>query len=459
MSKRPLTALTIGNLRPDPNRRLEIPDGGCRGLLLLVHPSGKKTFVMRFRRADGRMAKLTLGPFDPGPGVAAPAIGGPLTLAGARSLAAEVAHRRAQGIDPIGERKREKAAAREAAIASVATSYGTVAREFVEDYARKKQRRWRETARLLGLRPGDLQPIANGLVERWALRPVGEITGRDIVLVLKETRLRSPPGLQRRRPAERETEGMSRAMLTALSRFFSWCVGQQVIDRSPCVGLQRPSMPPSRERTLDDAEVRAFWAATDRLGPAFGPALRLLLLTGQRLREIGELQFSEISGLDRQDAVLTLPPARTKNHRAHFVPLAPMARAELGAAPRLAGCVYVFSTNGRAPVSGWSKVKRRLDALMVDELGHALEPWRLHDLRRTMATGLQRLGVRLEVTEKVLNHVSGSHGGIVGVYQRHDFAAERRAALEAYERRLAAVIDGSEGGDTVVALNRENLRA
>ena len=103
-------------------------------------------------------------------------------------------------------------------------------------------------------------------------------------------------------------------------------------------------------------------AATDRLGPPFGPALRLLLLTGQRLREIAELQASEIIA---DGGMLTFAAHRTKNKRAHFVPLAPMARDVLCSVPRLAGCTYVFSTNGRTPVSGWSKVKRRLDALMA----------------------------------------------------------------------------------------------
>jgi integrase len=181
-------------------------------------------------------------------------------------------------------------------------------------------------------------------------------------------------------------------------------------------------------------------------------ALRLLLLTGQRLREITELQASEINHVNTADGMkLTLAAHRAKNHRAHFIHLALMARDVLSAVPRLAGCAYVFSTNGRTPVSGWSKVKRRLDALMEAELGHGLREWRLHDLRRTMATGLQKLGVRLEVTEQVLNHVSGSRAGDVGIYQRHDFEPERRAAFERYEQHLRGLLDGT-GGDNVVVL-------
>jgi len=130
------------------------------------------------------------------------------------------------------------------------------------------------------------------------------------------------------------------------------------------------------------------------------------------------------------------------------------AAAVLSAVPRLAGCTYVFSTNGRTPVSGWSKVKRRLDALMEEELGHALtKPWRLHDLRRTCAATMARIGVNIVVTEKLLNHAGGMSGGIVAVYQRYDYEPERRAAFEAYERFLRTVLDGTEG-DNVVSLRK-----
>jgi site-specific recombinase XerD len=400
------------------------------------------------------MTKLTLGPVDLSgdPGIAVPRIGAALRLAAARRLASEIQHKRANGIDPICEWKMQRAAASEAEVARVTNSYGALAREFIEDYAKKRQRRWTETARLLGLQPGAggrLAPIPAGLAERWAARPVGEITGREIVIVLKECRNEAPPGLKRRRPAELETEGMSGAMFAAPSGFFSWCVSQQVIERSPCTGLRRPAVPPPRKRTLDDAEVAAFWAATERLGPPFGPALRLLLLTGQRLREIAELQASEISA---DGGMLTFAAHRTKNRREHFVPLAPMARDVLTSVPRLAGCPYIFSTNGRRPVSGWSKVKRRLDALMEEELGHALrEPWRLHDLRRTCAATMARIRINIVVTEKLLNHASGVSGGIVAVYQCYECEPERRAAFEDYERFLRGLLDGT-GGDNVVPL-------
>ena len=140
--------------------------------------------------------------------------------------------------------------------------------------------------------------------------------------------------------------------------------------------------------------------------------VRLLLLTGQRMREIGDLRWDEIG-----DDEIVLPASRTKNHRAHHVPLGDAVKAILAARPR--NGTHVFGHHG---FTNWSTAKLKLDARMK------LAPWRIHDLRRTCATGLQRLGVRLEVTEAILNHVSGSRSGVAGVYQRHDFAAEKRTA-------------------------------
>ena len=142
----------------------------------------------------------------------------------------------------------------------------------------------------------------------------------------------------------------------------------------------------------------------------------------------------------------SIPASRTKNKRAHVVPLPRQAR-DLIASVRVIGTVYVFTTNGTTPVSGWSKTKRRLDEKMMEltaqEKPDAVIPaWAIHDLRRTCATGLQKLGVRLEVTEAVLNHTSGSRGGIVGVYQRHQYADEKREALERWAECVEKIVSG-----------------
>jgi len=178
----------------------------------------------------------------------------------------------------------------------------------------------------------------------------------------------------------------------------------------------------------------------------------LLLATGQRLNEIARLTHAELGEDDKGRPVLILSAARTKNKRAHVVPLSPLAQQIIVSARKITSkSDFVFTTNGHAPISGFSKIKRRLDAAMlavaraeVAKVGRdpdaiSIPSWRLHDLRRTVASGLQRLGVALPVTEKVLNHVSGSFGGIVGVYQRHALTEEKRAPLEAWARLLGQI--------------------
>ena len=160
------------------------------------------------------------------------------------------------------------------------------------------------------------------------------------------------------------------------------------------------------------------------LGWPFGPLVKLLILTGQRRDEVARMPWAE---LDLAERLWRLPRERTKNNRPHEIPLSDAAMAVLDSMPRIDG-PYVFSTNGEGPASNYAKNKRKFDALLPADM----PAWRLHDLRRTVASGMARLGIGLPVIEKVLNHTSGSFAGIVGVYQQHTFADEKRQALEAW---------------------------
>jgi integrase len=200
-------------------------------------------------------------------------------------------------------------------------------------------------------------------------------------------------------------------------------------------GMPRPAVAAKRERVLADDELEAVWRAAEQLGAPFGPAVQLLILTGARREEIGRLRWSEI-----QDGQICLSGDRTKNGQAHSIPLSVPALNIIGGIKRIDGSGFVFTFNGKNPIVAWPKAKSRLDQ-------HArIAPWRIHDLRRTTATGLQKLGTGLQVTEAVLNHVSGSRGGIVGVYQRHDYADEKRAALEAWGAHVMALVEGRKPG-------------
>ena len=210
----------------------------------------------------------------------------------------------------------------------------------------------------------------------------------------------------------------------------------------------------SRERVLSDAELGTLYTAAGALGEPWGVLVRLLILTGQRRGEVAGMRWDEI---DLDAAEWSLPGARTKNGQPSVVPLAPEAMALLRTVKRRKDAELVFEGPRKTAVSGFGKVKNRLDAALAQASQAAdrkVAPWILHDLRRTVATGLQRLGVRLEVTEAVLNHVSGTRSGIVGVYQRHGWEAEKSAALRAWAAHVLAAAEGKPDAGNVVKLAR-----
>jgi integrase len=181
----------------------------------------------------------------------------------------------------------------------------------------------------------------------------------------------------------------------------------------------------------------------------------LLVLTGQRRSEVAGMKWDE---LDRTAATWTIPAARAKNGKVHIVPLPETALQlldERAGGQGWPSVGHVLTTTGRTPVSGISKAKAALDDLVVTGSALPMAPWRLHDIRRTVATGLQRLGVRFEVTEAVLNHVSGSKGGVAGIYQRHDWAEEKRAALEAWATHVERLLTGADGNNVLRSGVRE----
>jgi integrase len=206
-------------------------------------------------------------------------------------------------------------------------------------------------------------------------------------------------------------------ILKLVSKFFNWCVDADILAVSPAAGIKKPFAERSRDRVLTDDELQAVWRAADSIGYPFGTIVQLLALTGQRRGEVAGMRWDEIEG-----DLWTLPKERTKNGRLHTVPLSRRAMAIIEGAPRISD--FVFSANGEKSVSGFASPKHLIDGLA------GVTDWRLHDLRRTTASGMARLGINLPVIEKVLNHVSGSFAGIVGVYQRHEFADEKRQALQ-----------------------------
>lgn len=227
---------------------------------------------------------------------------------------------------------------------------------------------------------------------------------------------------------------------------YHWAIKRGSLASNPFENL--PLAPTvRRDRVLTDGELRAIWHATAGPGP-FNAIVRMLILTGQRRDEVAAMTWEEIAP---DLSAWTIPGRRAKNGVSHVVPLSPKAQAIIRKAPRLTQGgdepELVFA-GLRGTFSGFSKSKAALDK------ASGVPGWTLHDLRRTLATGLQKLGVRLEVTEAVLNHVSGSRAGIVGVYQRHTWAEEKRAALNAWGDHVAAIVEGRDAVDNVTALRR-----
>ena len=206
-------------------------------------------------------------------------------------------------------------------------------------------------------------------------------------------------------------------------------MGRGIIEANPAADLPKPGSETKRSRVLRHDELARVWKAAGEIGWPFGDAIRLLILTGARREEIGQLKWSEIEG-----DVIALGGARTKNAEPHNIPLSDSAKAILQRLPRIVGSALVFTTNGKTAISGWSRAKTQIDE------ASAVSAWRFHDIRRTVATGLQKLGVNLQTIEAVLGHTSGSRSGVVGVYQRHSFDAEKRAALDAWGGHVTSLV-------------------
>jgi len=280
-------------------KRREISDSKATALYLIIQPrssGGTKSWALRFRRPDGRSAKMTLGPVDLSDRETTddPVIGAPLTLGQARELAAQTDRKRARGIDVIEERKaeiRRKSSAEQDRAANV---FGSLAPKFFIEYRTRKwgtrPRRWRDNAALLGLRwppgsdPATVEPevIKGGLADVWRNKAVAEIDGHDIHAVVDERR--------------RGSDGRARKTHAALSLFFTWLQQRRIVTGNPAQGVFRPGPPPSRERVLTDVEIATFWRACDAVNAPFGALFKFLLITGCRLREAAGMKRDELAG-------------------------------------------------------------------------------------------------------------------------------------------------------------------
>jgi integrase len=375
-----LSPKLIEHLKSPGPKRMDVWDTVLQCFGLRISPTGRKAWFVVVR-LDGRQKRVTIGTY--------PAI----SLAEARNEARKII-RDAQ-LGGFSDSKRRPCLTLSGAVPL-----------FIELYAKPKNRGWKESERLLG----KFQSIFT--------RPLVDITRADIVRVLDEIIASGTPYRANR-------------ALAALKKLMSWSLDRGMIDVNPIAGLNPPHKERSRERTLSDVELTALLRAAESEGYPFGDAFKMLVLTGQRRSEVAEMKWSEIAF---HEHVWTIPAERSKNGQCHEVPLSPAARDLLQSLPRFIASDYVFTSTGRSPVSGFGRVKHRLD--------HALgiRDWRVHDLRRTVASGMARLGVAPHVVEKVLNHKSGIISGVAAVYNRYAYVNEKRWALDAWAKHLEELI-------------------
>ena len=408
MANQSISIRTVEAARPHPEKDVYIWDTSLRGFGLRVTPKGAKSYVLQYRVDGAPARRTTIGVH-----------GSPWTPHTARKEADRLLVVVRRGIDPVEE-------AREARRREKVLNFTANCDLFVDLYLSSNwPRTWPEAMRVL-------ENIAK---PRWGKKGLTTLKRTDMVKLMDD---------YADRPA------MRKQTHSVLRKLFNWAVDRGDIEVSPLAGMKAPKAVPSRRRVLAQEELICLWKATEQARWPWGPYVRLLILTMQRRIEVAEMDWAE---LDLEARTWTLPSERAKNGQPHVVPLNDLAVRELEAiGPRERG--LVFTTTGSTPISGISKAKRALDTAMLEimtarrtEAGKNpaathLPGWRLHDLRRTGATGLQALGIPIEVTEAVLNHISGTRAGVAGVYNLYSYHAEKRAALEGWGRKLSRLVAG-----------------
>jgi len=333
---------------------------------------------------------------------------------GARELAREAILAARSGVNPVEEKRAEEAAAK-------AVTFAVVADRWMSEYVERNCS--------LGVIRERRRILNHDILPRWGGRAARAITKADVNDLLDAKADR------RDRPRKGRTDGagiQSNRTFAVLTALFNWAISRDLVDTNPTAGVRHRVKEVARDRVLDDDELVRFWAACDAMGLPFGPLFQLLLLTAQRRDEVGGMRWSE---LDLERRIWTVPGERTKNDKVHMVHLSDLAIEIIEQLPQIGDSDLVFTTNEKTPVSGFSKAKSRVDKLMGDP-----SEWILHDLRRTAASGVARLGVAPHVVDKILNHTAGTIRGVAAVYNRFEYLPERKAALEAWGRFVETLI-------------------
>jgi integrase len=425
--RRSLTKLLVERTPPHPSRDVFLWDNKLSGFGCRVYPSGKRMYVFQYRTKSRQQRRVAIGLHGP-----------TFTIEKARQRAGDLYEAVRKGRDPAQEDR--TAATRQP------DTIGRVVEQFIEKYLRQKKRA-----------PSYIQDTQalfdNHVLPKWRNRDIKTIRRRDVIELLDAI-------VEDRKPIT------ANRVLAAVRKLFNWALQRDIIEASPVARLESPSAETKRERTLSVGEVGELWRQFAALGYPFGPFLQMALATGQRREEVASMRWQDI---DEAECTWTLPSESTKPGRAHIVPLSLLAMEVLretkqatmqlhgrqaeGPADTLQLPQYVFTTRGDRPISGYSKAKARLDRAVAQARAEAAaEPiaaWTIHDLRRTVATGLGKLGVSRFIIGRILNHADRT---VTGIYDRHEYLAEKRNALEAWATYLGNMV--AEPAANVISLRR-----
>jgi integrase len=378
----------LKGLKPPKTGQVDVWDSGtpCFGIRV-----GQKTrtFFVGARVKGQGYRRITIGTYPE------------TTLAMARAEAWKIIDDAKRGVGPEQKRK-----------ATEKGTFGAIAAAFMQDYASQHRTR------------SEMQREINVDLAVWHDIQITDIKRKDIKELVR-VKARTAPIMANR-------------LLSLITKIFNWAVKEEYVEASPAMQIDRPGQEVERERSLSAEEIRTVWAAFDKLGYPYGPLFKLLLVTGQRRGEVAGMKWSEITGEGWR-----LPAERAKKGKGHLVPLSSLAREIIDGAPEIGE--FVFRSRTDAPLQSWSRTARRLRKLCGP-----MEPWRLHDLRRTFATHLRSLGVDRLIVSKLLNH---AEGGVTKIYDRYTADPEKTAAMERWANRLREIIGGAPA-DNVVQIRK-----
>lgn len=382
-----LTAASVKAWKPTMERQ-QVPDDLCVGLYLMVQPTGRKSWTVRYR-VGTKHRRYSVGKY--------PLIG----LSEARDKSREILKAVQEGKDPSAEQEQAKA---------------DTVRAVVAEFDRFHLSKLKSGKNAMGF-------LERSIVAEWGDRPLRDITKRDVSRLLLAI-------------VESGREVTANRTFAHVRKFFNWCAENGYIEHPPTDRMKMPVDEKSRERVLSADEIRWFWQACGKEGQPWGHLGKLLLLTGCRLAEVANMTDAEIDG-----GVWKIPASRTKNGRPHDVPLSDAALDVLADVKRIGDSGYIFTTNGKTPVQGFHKARQHIaDAMQtIADAEHGksfdIPHWTFHDLRRTLETEMARMGVPETLIDRLTNHLSAIPK-MRRVYQHYDYLDEKRGALECWAVRI-----------------------